>query len=235
MAHKILVVDDELSIVKLISVNLQREGFAVLTASDGRTALELIRREKPDLILLDIMIPGPDGLEICRTLDREGIRIPIILVTAKDSEVDTVVGLEIGADDYITKPFSTRELVARVRAVLRRSDRNADAASPVVLEYGGLKIYPAGYEAYQNGKVLSLTTKEFELLAYFMKNRGRVISREQLLDALWGYTYVGDSRVVDVHVSHLREKIEPDPKNPRFIKTIRGVGYKFEVKTDENP
>ncbi len=235
MGYKVLVVDDEPAIVKLMSVNLHQEGFAVITASDGKTALELIRSEKPDLILLDIMIPEPDGLEICRILTREDVHIPIILVTAKDSEIDTVVGLEMGADDYISKPFSTRELVARVRAVLRRSDKRADPSPPAILERGGLRIDLAGYEAYQNGKALSLTTKEFELLAHFMKNPGRVISREQLLDALWGYTYVGDSRVVDVHVSHLREKIEIDPKNPQFIRTIRGVGYKFEVKTDEDP
>ena len=232
MAIRILVVDDEPSITKLVSFNLEKAGYDVDTAADGQAALEKVQDIQPDLIVLDLMLPKVDGLEVCKRLRQENNHIPVIMLTAKDEELDRVLGLELGADDYVTKPFSPRELVARVKAVLRRSAikdalEQADAKQkPLVI--GDLVIDVEGYESYVQGKRLELTPKEFELLVYMATHRGRVLSRDQLLNAVWNYDFVGDSRIVDVHVSHLRDKIEPDTRRPLYIKTVRGIGYKFE-------
>lgn len=237
MDKRILVVDDEPSITKLVSYNLEKSGFIVDTAADGQAALDLVVKRKPDLIVLDIMLPRVDGLEVCKQLRQKDIHIPILMLTAKDDEVDRILGLELGADDYLTKPFSPRELVARVKAILRRTAlsalENNDAGErrkPLLI--GDLQIDIEGYESYFQGKLLQLTPKEFELLVYMATNRGRVLSRDHLLDAVWNYDFVGDSRIVDVHVSHLRDKIEHDTRQPLYIKTIRGVGYKFEGPKD---
>lgn len=232
MAKRILVVDDEPSITKLVSFNLEKAGYDVDTAADGQAALDKVQDNQPDLIVLDLMLPKVDGLEVCKRLRQENNHIPVIMLTAKDEELDRVLGLELGADDYVTKPFSPRELVARVKAVLRRSAikdalEQADAKQkPLVI--GDLVIDVEGYESYVQGKRLELTPKEFELLVYMATHRGRVLSRDQLLNAVWNYDFVGDSRIVDVHVSHLRDKIEPDTRRPLYIKTVRGIGYKFE-------
>ncbi|MDH7577184.1 MAG: response regulator transcription factor [Bacillota bacterium] len=234
MVSKILVVDDEESIVKLVSFNLNKEGFHTISAGDGREAWEIIQREKPDLIVLDVMLPEMDGFSLCRLLRQEGFKTPILMLTAKDEEIDKVLGLEIGADDYLTKPFSPRELVARVKAILRRTgekERNSEER----LDFGDLTIFPRRYEVRLKGDQLALTPKEFELLLMFGRSAGLVLSREYILQTLWGYDFYGDTRVVDVHISHLREKIEEDPGHPRYIKTVRGVGYKFHepLKEDE--
>lgn len=232
MAKRILVVDDEPSITKLVSFNLEKAGYDVDTASDGQAALEKVQNTHPDLIVLDLMLPKVDGLEVCKRLRQENNHIPVIMLTAKDEELDRVLGLELGADDYVTKPFSPRELVARVKAVLRRSaikdalEQGGERQKPLVI--GDLVIDVEGYESYVQGKRLELTPKEFELLVYMATHRGRVLSRDQLLNAVWNYDFVGDSRIVDVHVSHLRDKIEPDTRRPLYIKTVRGIGYKFE-------
>lgn len=232
MAKRILVVDDEPSITKLVSFNLEKAGYDVDTAADGQAALDKVQDNQPDLIVLDLMLPKVDGLDVCKRLRQENNHIPVIMLTAKDEELDRVLGLELGADDYVTKPFSPRELVARVKAVLRRSAikdalEQADAKQkPLVI--GDLVIDVEGYESYVQGRRLELTPKEFELLVYMATHRGRVLSRDQLLNAVWNYDFVGDSRIVDVHVSHLRDKIEPDARRPLYIKTVRGIGYKFE-------
>lgn len=227
MSAKILVVDDEESIVKLVSFNLNKEGFQTVAARDGNEAWEIIQRDKPDLIVLDVMLPEMDGFSLCRLLRQEGSAIPILMLTAKGEEIDKVLGLEIGADDYLTKPFSPRELVARVRAILRRSgERSQDQEER--LEFGELVVFPGRYEANLQGEQLFLTPKEFELLLLLSRSAGLVLSRECILQKLWGYDFYGDTRVVDVHISHLREKLEQDPARPCYIKTVRGVGYKFQ-------
>ncbi len=226
MAPKILVVDDEETILKLVTFNLEREGFHTLTAADGRSALEKIRREKPDLVILDVMLPEIDGFSLCRLLRQEGVATPILMLTARNGEIDKVLGLELGADDYLTKPFSVRELVARVRAILRRV-REGESPPEEKLVCGDLEVYPGRYEVRVRGRVCPLTPREFELLVLFCRNQGLVLSREFILRKVWGYDYFGEARVVDVHVSKLREKIEDDPSNPRYIKTVRGVGYKL--------
>lgn len=234
MAKRILVVDDEASIVKLVQFNLEKEGFSVDSASDGWMAIEKLKEQLPDLLLLDLMLPKLDGLEVCRRLRQEKIHVPILMLTAKSDEFDKVLGLELGADDYMTKPFSPRELTARVKAILRRveaikgSGREEKENQQIAI--GNLLIDPDGYEVTRGGEVLELTPKEFELLVYMANHRGKVLSRDQLLNAVWNYDYVGDSRIVDVHVSHLRDKIEVDSRNPIYIKTVRGIGYKFEGK-----
>lgn len=232
--EKILVIEDELSISTLLKFNLEKAGFSVITALDGAEGFELAKQEYPDLILLDLMLPGMDGMEICKSLRLEKNHTPILMLTAKDEELDKILGLELGADDYLTKPFSPREVVARVRAILRRTKQSAanpqDAAEEQMLESGPLRIFPEKYEAIFMDKKLELTPKEFELLLYLARNRGRVMTRDQLLNAVWNYDYVGDSRIVDVHISHLREKIEQDTKQPKYIKTVRGLGYKFEAE-----
>lgn len=232
MSKKILVVDDEVSIVKLVQFNLKKEGFLVEVAYDGRMALDMVKKTNPDLVVLDLMLPKLDGLEVCRRLRQEKKHIPILMLTAKTDELDKVLGLELGADDYMTKPFSPRELTARVKAIFRRiealtEEPRADGDESLLL-IGHLQIDADGYVVLKDGEEIDLTPKEFELLLYMANHRGKVLSRDQLLNAVWNYDYVGDSRIVDVHVSHLRDKIEPDSRNPVYIKTVRGIGYKFE-------
>ncbi len=231
MSERVLVVDDEESIRMLVEYNLAQSGFEVVTADNGDTALEIAVNEHVDLLVLDLMIPGVSGLEICKRLRQAQISVPIIMLTARGEEIDRVLGLEMGADDYVTKPFSPRELVARVRAVLRRKTEEKVVSEPVVSEamfvVGDLRLDAERYEVTVRGALIDLTPREFDLLHYLLKNLNRVVSRDQLLDRVWGYEYAGDTRLVDVHISHLRDKIEVDPKSPKWIKTVRGVGYKF--------
>lgn len=226
MAPRVLVVDDEEAILKLLEYNLVQAGFDVLTADNGPGALQKIEEERPDLIVLDLMLPGMDGMELTQTLRREGIDTPIIMLTAKGEEIDRILGLEMGADDYVTKPFSPRELVARVKAVLRRTGEESGRGD-TVYRCGEITVDVQRYEVMRGDQPVELTPREFELLHYMIQNSGRVMTRDHLLDKVWGYEFVGDTRIVDVHISHLREKLEPDPKNPQYIKTVRGVGYKF--------
>lgn len=230
MGEKILVVDDEVSIVTLLDFHLRKAGYEVIVATDGEQALKLAKAEQPGLVLLDLMLPNMDGLEVCRRMRENKLNIPVVMITARDEEFDKILGLELGADDYITKPFSPREVIARVKAVLRRSQRSEEEydADAKPIQMGELEVFPEKYEAYLNGEELELTPKEFELLVYFLRHRGRALSREQLLNAVWHYDFVGDTRIVDVHVGHLREKIEENTRQPRYIKTIRGLGYKLE-------
>ena len=226
---RVLVVDDEPVLVDTIRYNLRREGYDVQVATDGNEALKLAQAASPDLVVLDLMLPGIDGLEVCRQLRREST-VPILMLTAKDDEVDKIVGLEVGADDYMTKPFSMRELLARVRAMLRRSRMQqqtpaADAAQPVRSD--DLEADPLQRRLTLRGTVLQLKPKEFDLLVYLMQQRGRVLTRDQLLEKVWGYTFGGDTRTVDVHIRWLREKIEENPGSPRRLETVRGVGYRF--------
>jgi DNA-binding response OmpR family regulator len=222
----ILVVDDEPTLVATLKYNLERESFRVLEAADGEAALEAARSGRPDLIVLDLMLPGLSGLEVCRILRKE-TRVPIIMLTAKDAEVDKIVGLETGADDYVTKPFGMPELMARVRALLRRAEPAEDEALDVV-ESGDLRVDLARREVQRAGAPLRLKPKELDLLGFFMRRRGRVISREELLNQVWGYEFADDTRTVDVHVRWLRQKIELDPAQPSRLITVRGVGYRFE-------
>ncbi|HHY72747.1 MAG TPA: response regulator transcription factor [Bacillus bacterium] len=236
MKKTILVVEDEHSIATLLKYNLEQAGFAVETAMDGEAGLKMAITETPDLMILDLMLPKIDGIEICKQLRQQKVLVPIIMLTAKDDEFDKVLGLELGADDYMTKPFSPREVVARVKAILRRTQIIDEKAEQDILDtekmtLGGLVILPEQYEAFFEDELLELTPKEFELLAYLVKNKGRVLTREQLLSAVWNYDFAGDSRIVDVHISHLRDKIEKNSKKPNYIKTIRGLGYKMEVYT----
>lgn len=229
MKGKIMVVDDEEALVRLITYNLNKEGFTTISANEGNEALQLIKQENPDLLVLDLMLPGKDGLEICRDLRKEKANIPIIMLTARDDEIDKVLGLELGADDYVTKPFSVRELIARVKAVLRRRDNiNEDSNIDREIIAGEFIVKPDKYEIYFKGKLLELTLKEYELLDVLIKNKGRVLKREYLLQVLWDYPDSVNTRVLDVHISKLREKVEEDSKNPRHIKTVRGLGYRFE-------
>lgn len=224
----VLVVDDEPSIVTLLKFNLEQAGYDVLTAEDGRKGLDTALKEKPDLIVLDLMLPGMDGMDVCKTLRQEKVNTPILMLTAKDDEFDKILGLELGADDYLTKPFSPREVVARVKAILRRSQVEDVEQSEQVIKIGDLEIHLERYDVYFKGEQLILTPKEFELLLYLANHRGKVLSRDQLLNGVWDFQYDGDTRIVDVHISHLREKIESDTKKPIYIRTIRGFGYKFE-------
>lgn len=227
---KVLIVEDDRTLLDVIKYNLTKEGYAAVVASDGLEAIRLARQEKPDLVLLDIMLPAVDGFEVCRTL-RQDLTMPILMLTAKSDEIDKVLGLELGADDYLTKPFSMRELLARVRAMLRRSQVLSgpamdDAARTIHL--GNIEVNLGSHKAMCNGIPVELTPKEFDLLVYLMKNSGRVFTREQLLDKVWGYDFAGDSRTVDVHMRWLRQKLEADPSRCRHLMTVRGVGYKFE-------
>ncbi|HSN58121.1 MAG TPA: response regulator transcription factor [Clostridiaceae bacterium] len=224
--EKILIVDDEANIRELIGFNLKNEGYNIITAGDGITALKAIREEKPSLILLDLMLPGLNGFEVCKEVrkDRELSSTPIIILSAKDAEFDKVLGLELGADDYITKPFSVRELVARVKAVIRRT---VPAAESKCVTFSNISVDFENHEVKKEGKKIDLTLKEFNLLEILLKNKGRVMTRDFLLDKIWGYEYLGETRTVDVHIRHLRQKIEEDDKNPKIIETIRGVGYRF--------
>jgi phosphate regulon transcriptional regulator PhoB len=225
-AH-ILVVDDEAALVELVTYNLNKEGFSVDSASDGEAALSKLRKGKCDLVILDLMLPGIQGIELCRILrnDPKTASLPIIMLTAKGEEIDRIVGLEIGADDYVTKPFSPRELVARVKAVLRRSKEKPVAGK--LLKAGGLEIDKERYNVSIKGKAVKLSATEFKLLLYLAERKGRVFSREQLLDAIWRDEAFVEPRTVDVHVRRLRSHIEEDPANPRYIKTLRGIGYFF--------
>ena len=226
MNEKILVVDDEESILELVAFNLTQAGYRLLTTKDGLEGLALARREKPDLIVLDVMLPGLDGLEICRVLRKE-TSVPILMLTARKTESDKVIGLDLGADDYLTKPFSPRELVARVKAVLRRTGKE-ELSSPDNLERGELVINPAKHELFVRGEKIDLTFKEFELLKLLASHPGRVFTREYLLERLWDDGIYSDSRTIDVHVRHLREKVEANPGVPEYIQTVRGLGYKFK-------
>ncbi|MGK7377982.1 response regulator transcription factor [Planococcus sp. 1R117A] len=230
MLKKILIIEDEHSIATLLSYNLVQAGYETIVANDGREGFELAMNENPALILLDLMLPSMDGVEVCKSLRQQKVNTPIIMLTAKDDEFDKVLGLELGADDYMTKPFSPREVVARVKAVLRRADQSAaQSGNPsAALAFGGLKVFPEQFEVYLNEEQIEFTPKEFELLVYLMENKNRVLTRDQLLSAVWKYDFAGDTRIVDVHISHLREKIEENSRKPVFIKTIRGLGYKFE-------
>jgi DNA-binding response OmpR family regulator len=224
----ILLVDDETSILDVVRYNLEKSNFQVITARDGLEALRLAQSEKPDLILLDLMLPGVDGFEVCRRLRSES-NIPIIMLTARDEEVDRVVGLELGADDYVVKPFSTRELIARVKSVLRRT-RTADDLSTAFIRVLGFEIDRDRHTATWEGKALELSSLEFELLYTFLRHVGRVLSREQLLDQVWGYAYPGDTRAVDTAIKRLRQKLRAaDPNAARQIETVRGVGYRVKA------
>ncbi len=226
LAQKILVVDDEQPIADILKFNLEKEGYEVVCAYDGDEAIELAEAENPDLILLDIMLPYRDGNEVCREI-RKTKTVPIIMLTAKDSEIDKVLGLELGADDYVTKPFSNRELIARVKANLRRQQQVPDDTVKATkdIEIGSLTIHPDAYTVSRNGEEIELTHREFELLHYLARHIGQVMTREHLLETVWGYDYFGDVRTVDVTVRRLREKIEENPSNPMWIVTRRGVGY----------
>jgi len=227
LVKKILVVDDEPTLVATLRYNLEREGYEVLEASDGESALTVARSGRPDLIVLDLMLPGLDGREVCRILRRD-VTVPILMLTARAEELDKVVGLELGADDYVTKPFSMRELLARVRALLRRAVTSpADEGGE--LTAGDLEVDLRRRRASRKGQELSLKPKEFELLAFFLQNRGLAFTRDKLLDEVWGYDFAADTRTVDVHVHWLRQKIEDEPARPTRLITVRGVGYRFEA------
>jgi DNA-binding response OmpR family regulator len=237
MAEKILVVEDELTLQETLAYNLKRQGYEVETAGDGKIALDVARRLRPDLIVLDIMLPGIDGYEVCRIL-RQEMNTPVLMLTARDDEIDRVVGLEVGADDYMTKPFSMRELLARVKAMLRRvrlireevsaTTGSVPAATPEVIVTGNLTVDLTRREVRLDTQPLALKPKEFELLLFLAQHRGQMLSREFILERVWGWNYIGDSRTVDVHIRWLREKIEKDPATPSRIVTVRGAGYRFE-------
>ncbi|WP_174615195.1 response regulator YycF [Virgibacillus ihumii] len=226
MTQKILVVDDEQPIADILKFNLEKEGYQVVIANDGDEAIELAGSEDPDLVLLDIMLPGKDGNEVCREI-RKTQSMPIIMLTAKDAEIDKVLGLELGADDYVTKPFSNREIIARVKANLRRQQQIPEDGVKTTknIEIGRLVIHPDAYAVTRDGEQLELTHREFELLHYLARHIGQVMTREHLLETVWGYDYFGDVRTVDVTIRRLREKIEENPSNPMWIVTRRGVGY----------
>jgi len=234
MVDKILVVEDEISLQETLAYNLTQQGYEVETAGDGKAAIEAARRIKPDLILLDIMLPILDGIEVCRIL-RQEMNVPILMLTARDDEIDRVIGLEIGADDYITKPFSMRELMARVKANLRRTrfDKEDTLAAPAqpeneIIRFDNLVLDLTRQEVLLDDKPLTLKPKEFDLLLYLARHRGQALSRDTILEQVWGWEYTGNSRTVDVHMSWLREKIERDPTHPVRIVTVRGTGYRFE-------
>jgi two-component system, OmpR family, alkaline phosphatase synthesis response regulator PhoP len=232
MSKLILVVEDEVSIATLLKYNLERAGYEVILAHDGKEGFEMAIEKSPDLMLLDLMLPTMDGMEVCKELRSQKKNVPIIMLTARDDEFDKVLGLELGADDYMTKPFSPREVTARVKAVLRRftpsAEEEQEESENKTLQFGKLVVYPERFEAFLNEQPLEFTPKEFELLVYLLENKNRVLTRDQLLSAVWNYDFAGDTRIVDVHISHLREKIEENSRKPKFIKTIRGIGYKFE-------
>jgi len=234
MSDKVLIVEDEPTLLETLEYNLTRQGYEVCTAADGRTALEKARQERPDVIVLDIMLPVLDGFEVCRIL-RQEMSVPVLMLTARDDEVDKIVGLEVGADDYMTKPFSMRELLARVKAMLRRERlireemaAKVETAAEDTLVFGDLSIDLARRQVTRREKPLNLKPREYELLLFLARNRGVVLSRDLILERVWGWDYGGGSRTVDVHVRWLREKIELDPSSPTRIVTARGVGYRFE-------
>lgn len=225
--ERILVVDDEAHILELLKYNLEKNGYHVIEAFNGKGALDAAEHMNIDLIILDLMLPDMDGLEVCKKLKRKKntMSIPIIMLTAKSEEFDKVLGLELGADDYVTKPFSIRELIARVKVVLRRPQAAAEYSD--IIKTGSLTIDSSKHEVLKNGVKVELTLKEFELLLLLINNRGKVLTREMLLDTVWGYEYFGGTRTVDVHIRHLRQKIEDDDSNPKYIETVRGIGYRF--------
>lgn len=225
----ILLVEDDPTLSETLRYNLEREGYTVLPAMDGVVALELARSSQPDLVILDIMLPRLDGFSVCRILRQES-DVPIIMLTARQDEVDRIAGLELGADDYVPKPFSLGELLARVRAIRRRTDRRSEGDREV-LDAGDLRIDTGSRRAWRDGGELNLSQKEFDLLTCLVRNRGMALSRDVLLERVWGYAFIGDSRTVDVHIRWLREKVEPDPGKPVYIQTVRGVGYRLEAPT----
>ncbi len=235
MAEKILVVDDEVALQETLAYSLKKEGYSVEVAGDGNVALEMARNSKPNLVILDIMLPGKDGFEVCRILRQES-NIPVLMLTARDDEIDRVVGLEVGADDYLVKPFSMRELIARVKALLRRvrltreelGNKAQEDNEPKLLTFGDLVIDMTRREVRLGEKVVPVKPKEYELLTFMGQHKGRVLTRELILERVWGWGFVGDSRTVDVHIRWLREKIEPTPETPQRIITVRGAGYRFE-------
>ena len=227
----ILDVDDEPVFIEALTISLEREGFGVIAAADGPAALKAISEKDPDLILLDVMLPGMSGIDVCREI-RKSSSVPVIMVTAKGEEIDAVVGLEVGADDYITKPYRLRELIARIRAILRRSENSPKedetTSNSEVLVEGAVRLDLERHELSVDGELVSLALREFELLSYLMENSGRVVTRESLMQNVWGWDYIGDTKTIDVHVKRLRSKIESDPSAPLRISTIRGVGYRYE-------
>lgn len=225
MLQRVLIVDDEVSVLKSVRAYLEREGFVVATAEDGGSAVELARTFQPNLIILDVMLPGQDGFSILRTIRRDS-EVYVLMLTASAGEIDRVVGLELGADDYLTKPFSPRELVARVKAILRRG-RDASANEPL-LAFGRLQIDPGAHRIWKNGEEIELTPTEYDLLHTLARHYRRVLSRQQLIEYVWGYNYFGDDRIIDVHIRRLRLKIEDDPQEPEYIVTVRGAGYRFD-------
>lgn len=230
---RILVIDDEPNIIELVQFNLEKEGHTIIVAKDGITGLKLAIHELPDLIILDIMLPQLDGIEVCRKLsnDPNTSGIPVIMLSARNEVLDKVLGLEIGADDYVTKPFSPRELSARVKANLRRIkniDKYNDMSGSAELHLGNIKLDLEKFQVFVGGELVYFTPKEFKLLKLLMSNPGRVFNRDQLLDLVWGFDFASDTRTVDVHIRYIRQKIEKDPSNPQHIITIRGIGYKFE-------
>jgi DNA-binding response OmpR family regulator len=237
MSEKILVVDDEISLQETLAYNLEKQGYAVKTTGDGSEVLDMAREWQPDLIILDVMLPGLDGFEVCRIL-RQEMSTPVLMLTARDDEIDRVVGLEVGADDYLVKPFSMRELIARVKAMIRRvrlireemqrASADGKEQKPEVLAFDNLVINFTRREVTVDDAVVPFKPKEYELLTFFAQHRGQVLSREFILERVWGWDFIGDSRTVDVHVRWLREKIERDPANPLRIITVRGAGYRFE-------
>jgi DNA-binding response OmpR family regulator len=227
VARSVLIVEDEPTVRETLAESLVEDGLRVTTAADGPQALARFRADKPDLVLLDLMLPGMSGIEVCRVLRAES-SVPILMLTARDSELDKVLGLELGADDYVTKPFSLRELQARIRALLRRTDTpQVGGATPRTVELGPVHVDLAGHRILRDGDALPVKPKAFELLAFLIRNAGQVFSREQLLEKVWGYDYAGETRTVDVHVHWLRKNIEHDIADPRYIQTVRGVGYVF--------
>lgn len=225
---KILIVEDEEALSDPLAFLLGREGFQTIVVDNGLDALPVFGREGADLVLLDVMLPGMSGMEVCRKL-REVSSVPIIMLTAKDSELDKVLGLELGADDYVTKPYSARELIARIRAVLRRRSAETDSATESVLQGGPVRMDIDRHVVTVNGEEISMPRKEFELLEILLRNVGRVMTRGQLIERVWGADYVGDTKTLDVHIKRLRSKIEPDSSAPQYVVTVRGLGYKFEA------
>ena len=227
----VLVVEDEPTVRETLAQSLAEDGLRVTTAADGPQALERFRADKPDLVLLDVMLPGMSGIEVCRILRAES-SVPILMLTARDSELDKVLGLELGADDYVTKPFSLRELQARIRALLRRADTQPAGSTPNTVELGEVQVDLAGHRLLRDGQPVPVKPKAFELLAFLIRNAGQVFSREQLLERVWGYDYAGETRTVDVHVHWLRKRIEADQSDPLYLHTVRGVGYVFRWPTE---
>lgn len=228
LTHTILVIEDEAHILELLRYNLEAQGYNVILTDNGKEGLEKCRELSPDLVLLDLMLPDIDGIDVCKKIksDEHLKNIPIIMLTAKSEEVDKILGLELGADDYITKPFSIRELLARIKVVLRRSKN--DNEENEIIKFGDITIDTEKHIVYKGNEILDLTLKEFELLKLLSKNRGKVLTRDYLLDKVWGYEYAGETRTVDVHIRHLRKKIEDDDKLPMYIETVRGIGYKLK-------